>query len=47
MREWNIYLNGHLVDTVFYIEEMDEWDVYRELINNDGYPRDIELSEVK
>lgn len=34
---WDIYLNGKLIDTVFYDNDCDEWYVRDGLVNHDGY----------
>ena len=34
---WNVYLNGRLIDTVFYDADCDHWYVKNGLINHDGY----------
>ena len=34
---WNVYLNGKLIDTVFYDADCDADYVRRGLINHDGY----------
>ena len=37
MKAWNVYLYGDLIDTVFFVEDMNEMDVRCSLIYNDGY----------
>lgn len=37
MRAWNVYLNGKLIDTVFFMEDCDKQYVKDSLINHDGY----------
>ena len=34
---WNVYLNGKLIDTVFYTPDCDADYVRTGLINHDGY----------
>lgn len=34
---WNVYLNGKLIDTVFFVPSMEADDVKRSLVNHDGY----------
>ena len=34
---WNVYLNGKLIDTVFYAPDCDAEHVRRGLIDHDGY----------
>ena len=34
---WNVYLNGKLIDTVFFVPSMDAGDVKRSLVDHDGY----------
>lgn len=34
---WNVYLNGKLIDTVFYDKDCDADYVRRGLIEHDGY----------
>ena len=36
---WNVYLNGKLIDTVFYSAsaKVDAEEVRRSLVNHDGY----------
>jgi hypothetical protein len=43
---WNVYrmlLNGNtvLLDTVFFQDGMESWEVYDSLVNHDGMPPDI------
>ena len=38
---WDVYLNGHLIDTVFYDVDCDEDYVRRGLIDHDGYDSGI------
>ena len=37
MQAWNVYLNGKLIDTVFYNESCTLDYVRRGLIEHDGY----------
>ena len=34
---WNVYLNGKLIDTVWFDADCDADYVYRALVNHDGY----------
>jgi hypothetical protein len=34
---WNVYLNGRIIDSVFYDKDCDAWYVKRTLVNHDGY----------
>ena len=36
-KTWNVYLNGVLIDTIFYFCNVDEDEVLQDLIENDGY----------
>lgn len=38
---WNVYLNGKLIDTVFYWPNVDAWEVKHGLVNHDGYNSNI------
>ena len=38
---WNVYLRGNLIDTVFFMPDMNAEDVKRALVNHDGYAPDI------
>ncbi len=40
---WDVYLNGELIDTVFYDRDCDADYVKRGLINHDGYDPGIEI----
>ncbi len=40
---WNVYLNGKLIDTVFYDADIDADTVRRSLINHDGYDPGITI----
>jgi hypothetical protein len=37
MIAWNVYLNGRIIDTVFYDKNCDKEYVRNGLINHDGY----------
>ena len=47
MTAFNVYLRGKLIDTVFYSDKATETvdDVYRSLVNHDGY--DSRITVVK
>jgi hypothetical protein len=36
-KTWNVYLNGELIDTIFYFCNVDEDEVLQDLIEHDGY----------
>lgn len=40
---WYVYLNGKLIDTVFYDSDCDADYVLRGLINHDGYNPNIKI----
>jgi hypothetical protein len=40
---WNVYLNGKLIDTVFFTRDMSADDVKRSLIGHDGYDSRITI----
>jgi hypothetical protein len=42
-KTWNVYLNGKLIDTVFYARIDNKIDVIQSLVNHDGYDPDIEI----
>lgn len=42
---WNVYRKGRLIDTVWFDADCDEWYVLRALIQHDGYPPDITVSQ--
>jgi hypothetical protein len=48
-RAFNVYRNGRNIDTVFYNNDSPQTpeDVRKSLINHDGYPMDITVSEAK
>lgn len=41
MQAWNVYLNGKLIDTVFYDSDCSAGYVRTGLINHDGYDAHI------
>ena len=43
MQAWDVYLNGKLIDTVFYDKDCDRDYVRRGLINHDGYHPNIKV----
>jgi hypothetical protein len=43
-RAWNVYLNGRLVDTVWFDEDCDADYVLRALVEHDGYDPRIRVS---
>lgn len=46
-RAFNVYLNGKLIDTVFYSrsDKITKEEVYRSLVNHDGYDSGITIRE--
>ena len=44
---WNVYLNGRLIDTVFYDDTCDAEYVRTSLINHDGYDSQIIVRKAK
>lgn len=40
---WNVYLNGRLIDSVWYQKGCDKWYVKHGLVNHDGYHPNIEV----
>jgi hypothetical protein len=44
---WNIYLNGRLIDTVFYNPDCDREYVRDGLINHDGYDSRIKVYKAR
>jgi hypothetical protein len=42
---WNVYLQGKLIDTVFYNNDCDKEYVRNGLINHDGYDYRIEVKK--
>lgn len=43
MNAWNVYRNGKLIDTVFFMLDCDAQYVLKSLIDHDGYPSDITI----
>lgn len=43
MKAWNVYLNGKLIDTVFFDRDCDKDYVLDSLINHDGYHPNIKI----
>jgi hypothetical protein len=46
MKEIKVYLNGKLIDTVFYDSDCDNDYILNGLINHDGYHPNIKIKEV-
>ena len=44
MSSWDVIYRGKVIDTVFFLSNMDYWEVYNSLVNHDGYPPEICLS---
>jgi hypothetical protein len=44
MRSWDVLLDGEVIDRVHFDDDMRRRDVYRSLVEHDGYPPDIEVS---
>jgi hypothetical protein len=44
---WNVYLNGRVIDSVFFDKDCDEWYVKRALINHDGYNPSIQVRKAR
>lgn len=42
---WDVYLNGRLIDTVFYDADCDADYVRRGLVNHDGYDSGITVEK--
>jgi len=40
---WDVVLNGKVIDTVFYNDDLDASYVYDGLVNHDGYDSRIKL----
>lgn len=38
---WDVYLDGNLVDTVWFDEDCEDDYVYRALVEHDGYDSNI------
>ena len=47
MNEWNVYLNGRHINTVFCTTDCDRDYVRSSLINHDGYDPNITVYRVK
>ena len=49
MKTFDVYLNGKVIDTVFYSKSanVDANEVKRSLVNHDGYDSGIEVIQVK
>jgi hypothetical protein len=45
MTAWDVYENGRLADTFEYAEDMTANEVRRDLIDYDGFPRNIVVLE--
>ena len=43
MQAWNVFLNGKLIDTVFFDRNCERDYVQRCLINHDGYDHKISV----
>jgi hypothetical protein len=44
---WDVFLNGKLIDTVFFDEDMGKDAVYQSLVNHDGYHTAIVVRKAK
>lgn len=44
---WNVYLNGKLIDSVYYTKDCDAEYVRNSLINHDGYNSNIKIKKRK
>ena len=44
---WNVYLNGRVIDTVFFDADCVRDYVYRALVNHDGYDSRINVFKTK
>ena len=47
MKAWTVWLNGKLIDTVFFYKSMSEVEVLKELLDHDNYPFGINIVEGK
>jgi len=47
MKAWTVWLNGKLIDTVFFYKTVTKNEVLRDLINHDNYPIGINIVEGK
>jgi hypothetical protein len=45
MQAFDVYLNGKLIDTVFYTKGFDAEEVKKSLIDHDGYDPEIEIKK--
>ena len=45
--QWNIYLDGKKIDSVFYQDGMEAWEVKDGLINHDGYDERIKVVKAR
>jgi hypothetical protein len=45
MKEWDVILNGKVIDTVFFNEDCDAEYVRQSLVDHDGYDPEIEVKE--
>ena len=45
MTAWDVYLNGKIINTVFYDKKCDKQYVKDGLINHDGYPPNIKVKK--
>jgi len=44
---WDVFLNGRLIDTVWYTKDCDAQYVRNSLINHDGYDSRIVVRKAK
>lgn len=42
---WNVWLNGKLIDTVFWVPDAKADEIRRSLIGHDGYDSGIEVKK--
>ena len=47
MKAYDVYLNGRLIDTVFWDNNSSVEEVRRSLINHDGYDPSIEVKSAQ
>lgn len=45
MQAWDVFLLGHFVDTVFFVQSCDELYVLNSLINHDGFDNRINIEK--
>lgn len=45
MKAWDVYLNGNIIETVFFDCDCGEWYVYRSLVDHDGFDSRITVKE--